>query len=456
MKQFLLVLLVALGANVHYGQNESEHIKTIDQFLMEEYPKNEPGAVVLVAKGDRVILKKAYGLAALKPKRKLRTDMVFPIGSMTKQFVSAAILQLVEVGKMSLSDTIQQYVPNYPSKKHPITIHHLLSQTSGIPDYFDVDENEFHLLAQEHTPQQLIAYYKDMPLDFKPGEKWSYSNSNYPLLGAALEKVTGISLKNYLDTHIFKPLGMTSSGLWYHNETRKKRIPIGYNVKNGILFPGPKMVGSALYAPGGVVSTVEDLWIWNRALLQKTVISEYVVEQLITEKTNDSGEGTGYGYGFFLKNLQGSPTIQHGGNLFSFTSTGLYLPHEDIFICILANTKFDRTEGLANYIGSVLLNKPIKIFSKKTISKEQLEEYIGVYEIEGELSRTFKIKAFDNIMVLSDPKNPENDAVLTPTGKDIFMLKALNVPFMFLRDDTGKIHGFRVEQDGTFLFKKVQ
>ncbi|MEO1031155.1 MAG: serine hydrolase domain-containing protein [Bacteroidota bacterium] len=457
MKKFIL-LLIAVSTSVCQAQNEAEHIKTIDQFLTEEYPKNEPGATVLVAKKGKVIFEKAYGLASLKPKRKLKTDMVFQIGSMSKQFVSAAILQLIEQGKMALTDNIQKYVPYYPTKAYPITIHHLLSQTSGIPEYFDVDESEFHLLAKEHTPQQLINYYKDEPLIFRPGEKWGYSNSNYPLLGAALEKITGLSLKVYLKVYIFEPLGMTSTGLWYNENIKKKRIPVGYNSKNDILFPGPEIVGSALYAPGGIVSTINDLFIWNRALVNKTVISDFVVQQLTSEKTMTSGEGTGYGYGFFLKNLQGSPTIQHGGNLFGFTTYGLYLPHEAIFVCILANTKFDRTEELANYVASILLNKPIEIFSKKEVSKALLKDYIGIYELQSEeISRTFQIKLFDNTLILSDPKAPEHDATLTPSDKDVFILKAVSASFKFLRNEDNQTMGFTVNQEGKiFEFKKIK
>lgn len=457
MKKHLLLLVFALSFHSIHAQNQTENLKKIDQFLRQEYPKKEPGAVVLIAKKGKVIFSKAYGLASIKPKRKLKKDMVFQIGSMSKQFVSAAILQLVESGKMSLSDTIQKYVPYYPSKTYPITIHHLLSQTSGIPEYFDVDDNEFHLLAKEHTPEQLIAYYKDESLIFKPGEKWSYSNSNYPLLGAALEKVTGLSLKEYLQIHLFEPLGMISTGLWYTKNTQKKRIVTGYNSKNGRLFPASKIVGSALYAPGGIVSTVHDLFLWNNALTDKKVLSEYIIDQLITEKTTNAGKGTGYGYGFFLKSVQGSPTIQHGGNLFGFTSYGLYLPNEGIFVCILSNTKFDRTEELSKYIVSVLLGNPIEIFSKKEISKEKLKEYMGTYKMKNEsLTRIFEIKLFDNQLLFKDPKNPEASAILTPSTKDVFILKAASVTLKFQRDTRHQIIGFTVKQEEEYTFKKVK
>ena len=457
MKTYLFTLLILCFISFNYAQNTIEHINTIDEFLTLEYPKDEPGATILVAKNGKIIFKKAYGLASIKPKRKLKTDMVFPIASMTKQFTSAAVLQLVEQGKMSLQDTIQKYVPYYPSKQYAITIHHLLSQTSGIPDYFDVDEDEFGLLSQEHTPKQLLDYYKDRPLSFKPGDKWEYSNSNYPLLGAALENVTGISLKDYLEQYIFKPLGMNSSGLWYTSRVKKKRIPTGYNIKQGKLYEGPKMIGSALYAPGGIVSSVDDLFLWNRALRNNHIISEYVVEQLTSEKMTNTHDKTGYGYGFFLRNLQGSPTIEHGGNLFSFTSGGLYLPEEDIFICMLANTKFNRLQVLSNYIASILLDKPIEIFSKKEISKELLKDYMGTYELQSEtLSRRFDIKVFNNILVLSDLKKPQDDAILTPSDKDIFIFEAAKASFEFQRNQNNQVIGFMVKQDDqTFEFKKT-
>jgi hypothetical protein len=249
---------------------------------------------------------------------------------------------------------------------------------------------------------------------------------------------------------------MNSTGLWYTKNTKKNKIVTGYNSKKGILYPAPKMLGSALYAPGGIVSTAKDLFLWNEALKSKTIISKYVLEQLITEKKTADGKGTGYGYGFFLRNLEGSRTIQHGGNLFGFTTNGMYLPKEDIYVCILANTKFDRTDEISNYIASVLIDKPLEIFTKKEVSKEKLLEYIGVYKLEGKLERTFEIKLFDNQLILSDPKNPEADAFLTPSDKDIFLLKAVSAAFKFFRNDKNEIIGYTVKQGENYTFKKVK
>lgn len=449
----LLIILTLFSFQSTICQ-EKNQLKIIDNFLQLEYPKNEPGAVVLIAKKGEIIFEKSYGLASIKPKKKLKNDMVFQIGSMSKQFVSAAILQLIEQGKMKLSDSIQKYVPYYPTKKYKITIHHLLAQTSGIPNYFDVDENEFYLLAQEHTPEQLINYYKDEPLQFEPNSKCEYSNSNYPLLGAALEKVTGMSLKDYLEQNIFDPLQMNSTGLWYRKETPKKKIVTGYNLKDGNFVPAPKMVGSALYAPGGIVSTANDLYLWNKALQGKTIISEFVANQLTTEKQTTDGKGTGYSFGFFLRNIQGSKTIQHGGNLFGFTTNGMYLPEKDIFICVLANTKFDRTNEVSNYMASVLIDKPIQIKTKAELSSKVLREYLGTFKLEGNIDKTLVVELFDNQLILKDPKNPKNNVFLNIIGKDLFEVKSAKAKILFIKNDKNEVISLEVNQNGKYLFKK--
>lgn len=458
MKAYFYTISFLLLSVTFNAQNNTEHLKTIDDFLTVEYPKKEPGAVVLIARNDTILFKKAYGLASMKPKRKLNSNMVFQIGSMSKQFVSAAVLQLVEQGKLKLEDPIQKYVPYYPIKKHPVTLHHLLSQTSGIPDYFDVDDNEFELLAKTYTPKQLLDFYKNEPLQFKPGEQWQYSNSNYPLLGLAIENVTGLTLRDYLDQHIFKPLSMNDSGLWYTDTTKEKNIVKGYYTKNNRFVEGPKISSSALYAPGGIVSTVNDLYKWNTALKNRNVISEFVVNHLIREQKTSDGKGTAYGYGLALKTIQGSPTIQHSGILFGFTSTGMYLPNEGIYLCILSNSKFDRAEELANYCASVILNKPLKIYSKSEISEELLKDYLGTFQLQSEtLERTFELIVFDNQLVLHDPKTPQNDAILTPAGTDKFVLKTAGAYFQFIRDVDNNVIGYSVEQNGeTYNFKKMK
>ena len=444
-------------SSILYAQDFKDKLETIDTFLTLEYPKDEPGAAVLIAKNDEIIFERAYGLSSLTPKKKMKTDMVFQIGSMSKQFVSAAVLQLIENGMMRLHEPIQTYVPYYPEKKFPITIHHLLSQTSGIPEYFDVDEDEYELLAREYTPKNLIDFYKNKPLLFKPGDQYHYSNSNYPLLGLAIENVTGLSLKDYLETKLFDPLNMPSTGLWYRTNTKSKQIVNGYAENNGGFQKGPEISATALYAPGGIVSNVKDQWTWYKALNNTTVLSSSIIEQLITEKFTSSGQGTSYGYGFAIKNIQGSATYQHSGILFGYTSTAVYIPDQDIFVCILSNTKFDRTEELSSYLFSVIMGNPIEIYSKTEITRDLLDAYTGTYTlINNDLERTFKLIIFDNQLIFHDPTAPQNDAILTPSGKDNFVLKTANAYFEFIRSQRDTIvETLKVTQgDEHYIFKR--
>jgi len=452
--RFLIALFFLIVLN-HTASSQNNQNQTIELFLQKEYPENEPGAVILIAKNNDVIFKKALGLSHLKKRKPLKTDMVFQIGSMTKQFTSAAILQLIESGKVSLEDPIQKYVEYFPIKEYPITIHHLLSQTSGIPEFFDVDEEEMHLLAKEHTPKQLIDYYKDEPLEFEPGTKYQYSNSNYPLLGVAIEKVSGVSLKEYLRVNIFEPLGMTSTSLWYDDEMKKKKIAKGYRNYKGSLIPSPEIVGSVPYAAGAIVSTVDDLHIWNMELKNKSILTDFVVKNLITEKLTKQGSGTGYGYGFFMKNLLGNKTIQHGGNLYGFTSYGLYIPDENLFVCILANKSMERTEEVTNYLASVILGNPLDIQDKNQIQYTVYEEFFGTYQLKGE-SKLIEVFMVDDVLVLDFPGAKGTGTTLTITDKDKMESKAAKAKFQFTRNQEGEIIGFTADQNGITEWEKIK
>lgn len=455
MNQRLVLILLLLNTLCFSLHAQDDPIQTIEEFLKKEYPENGPGAVVLIAKNDQVIFKRAFGLSDVKKRKPIQTDMIFQIGSMTKQFTSAALLQLVEKGKVSLDDPIQKYVEYFPHKQYPITIHHLLSQTSGIPEFFDIDEEEMHLLSQEHTPEQLISYYQNEPLEFEPGTKFQYSNSNYPLLGVVIEKVSGMTLKDYLSLNLFEPLQMESTSLWYKEETKKKRIANGYRSYKGQLIPSPKIVGSVPYAAGAMVTTAEDLLLWNRELKNKTTLSDFVVENLITEKQTTIGSGTGYSYGFFIKNLLGLQTIQHGGNMYGFTSNVLYLPAEDLFVCILANKSLERSEEVANYLASIILKKPLEIQDRMQIEYDKFKEYFGTYQLQGE-SKLIEIFMVDDVLVLDFPDAQGTGTKLTIVDTDKMESKAVNAEIQFIRNNKGEITGFTASQNGITDWKKIK
>ncbi len=454
-KQSLLsVLFLTFFLVSAFSQSASNNdFLEIDQTLSQEYDLNQPGIAVLVAQGNEVIFEKSYGLANLEDQTPLSTDMVFEIGSMTKQFTSTAILQLVEQGKIELDAPIQQYIDAYPEKRYPITVHHLLSQTSGIPEFFDVDENEFDLLNQKHTPEELINYYKNEPLLFEPGTAFKYSNSNYPLLGLIIEKVAQMPLAEYFEQFIFEPLEMTNTSLWYQEEDQPA-APTGYrfNSENELVM-SPPIDGSTVYAAGGIVSTLRDLFKWYQALRTPNYISKNIVRQLQREKKTSRRKGTGYGYGFFLEELQGQPVIQHGGNMYGFTSTAMYLPKQDVYVCVLSNRALDNTKNIARYIASQVIERPMEYY--RQLHPSQAVAYTGKYQLTEPQERVLEILIYEGNLVMYFPDAPGTEVALLNTGTDAFTAPNINFRVEFNRNPSGEVESFTVFQDGEYTWTKI-
>jgi len=193
-----LCILVLLAAPARAAISNDDLSRYADQLFSRAYPAGEPGAAVLIVKDGQVLLRKGYGLANLELGVPMRPEMVFEIASLTKQFTAAAILLLQERGKLAVTDDITKYLPDYPTHGRTITIENLLSHTSGIPEVTALPE-WWPRHREDLTPQQLIGLFKDKPLDFNPGEKQSYSNSGYILLGAIVEKASGKSYEDFVE-----------------------------------------------------------------------------------------------------------------------------------------------------------------------------------------------------------------------------------------------------------------
>lgn len=174
-------------------KNDKQIIQAIDNYLKKKIKITEPGISILAAKNGRIFYERGLGLANLELQVPLTPTTVFRIGSITKQFTAIAILQLVEQGKLSLTDSIQKYIVDFPSKKRTITIEHLLTHTSGIRDYLSLDHSDPFVLRRDFTPKEVIDFFKNAPLDFEPGTEWGYSNSGYFLLGYVIELVSGMA-----------------------------------------------------------------------------------------------------------------------------------------------------------------------------------------------------------------------------------------------------------------------
>lgn len=432
------------------------HYTLIDSLLQKEYD-GRPGIVVLASKDGQVVFRNHYGMANLEKSLPLSTDMIFEIGSMTKQFTSTAVLQLVEQGLVRLDDPIQKYVPYFPEKAHTVTIHHLLSQTSGIPEFFDVDEDEFHILNTKHTPEELIAYYKDRPLNFVPGSQFEYSNSNYPLLGVVIESVSQLPLSAYFEQALFGPLGMANTSLWYQQEAENATpIPLGYRRnQHHDLVRSPPVTGSTVYAAGGIVSTLADLNKWNQELASPTILSKKIIKQLTKENKTLNNDKTGYGYGFFIENFAGYRSIQHGGNMYGFTSTGMYLPKAEVFVCVLSNLAFENTKNIAKYLAGAIVGKPTPYY--RQLNAQRAARYFGKYVLEDpSIERKAEIKMYEGQLLLHFPEHRNNDVILYSVGGDKFVSNNGNITIEFKTDAAGEISYFIGVQDKEYVFQKTE
>lgn len=238
----------------------------IDQLVSKIYKENEPGAVILIAENGKTIYKKAFGQANLELNVPMAPNNVFEIGSITKQFTAVAILILEEQGKLNVNDDITKYIPDYPTQGKNITVHQLLNHTSGIKNYTSM-ESFIQFARTDMSPIEIIDVFKNEPMDFSPGEKFQYNNSGYIILGHIIEVVSKETYEDFIEKHIFDTLGMTSSFYGKMKELIENRAS-GYQKQRKNYANADYLSLTLPYAAGSIMSTVDDLLIWQNAIVE--------------------------------------------------------------------------------------------------------------------------------------------------------------------------------------------
>lgn len=382
----ILILFSFAAFTQSISKNNLQLTKDFDSVLIKEYKTGEPGASVIVVKKGQVIYKKGFGMADMELNIPVQADMVFRLGSITKQFTAVCILQMAEQGKLSLQDDIKKYIPDYAIKE-PITIEHLLTHTSGIKSYTGVD-SFWKQMRTDMTPRAIIAFTEKDTLEFKPGTKWNYNNTGYVMLGYIIEKVSGKSYETYVQQNIFTPLGMNNS--YYGSESRiiKNRAK-GYK-NNEKEFLNSDYISMTLpHAAGSLLSTVEDLWKWNKALYSYKLVKKEWVDKAITPYTLPDGKSTGYGYGLGVSKIQGSKTIEHSGGIPGFSTHAIYLPAEDIFVAAFSNCDCKGPSGYIPKLAAIALGKPYN-FKAIALTETEAKQYEGVYAAENAEERVIR------------------------------------------------------------------
>jgi CubicO group peptidase (beta-lactamase class C family) len=287
---------------------------------------------VLVAQNGKVLLSQGYGLADRDKNLPNTPQTKYRLASITKQFTAMAILMLQAQDKLNVQDPICRYIPECPTMWQDITIHHLVTHTSGIPNFTDFRDYQ----ATEATPsppEQTIARFKDKPLDFQPGEQWSYSNSGYVVLGYIIEQASGQSYEAFLQQTIFEPLHMKNTGYDHNNSS----LATGYTGTQGLWRKANHINMTIPYAAGGLYSTVEDLYRWDQALYTEQLVPQEFLDLMFTPHAEVPRSGLNYGYGWFVGELNHHQAVSHSGGIEGFATEIRRYIDDKVIIIILSN-----------------------------------------------------------------------------------------------------------------------
>ena len=447
LRPALLVLLAALTVFVPPGEaraagpDEALAAK-IDALMSGVYKPGQPGAAILVQKDGRTVIRKGYGMAEIELGVPVAPDMVFRLGSITKQFTAVSILLLAQEGKIGLQDEITKFLPDYPTQGKRITVEHLLTHTSGIQSYTDMPE-WLPLWRKDMTLKELVDLFKDKPMQFEPGRSWSYNNSGYVLLGAIIENVSGKTYEQFVDERIFKPLGMTGS---YYGSTERiiPRRVLGYEEGKGGFVNASYLSMIQPYAAGSLLSTVDDLARWSEAVFAGKLAGKAWLDKAFTPYKLANGESTGYGYGWFITDFAGHRSIEHGGGINGFLTYELTLPEDRIFIAILTNSAIAsrNPEPWAVKIAWLALGLSEPERKVVAVAAQDLDAAAGVYANERQDEYYF-IRSGSKLFA---QRKGGAKSELYPASPTEFFLKDNPARFTFVRAAAGgPVTGLRIQ-----------
>jgi len=309
----------------------------IDAAVERELARQHTSAAsIAIARDGEIVYSKGYGQADSALRVPADGQTIYAIGSVTKQFTAALVMRLVEQGKIGLETKVSQYLPEAPHAAE-ISVRYLLDQRSGLPDYLGSSDVMGYLFDPAVTPAQLVALVATKPLDFPPGSKFAYSNTNYILLGMIVEKVTGESYADYLYQSLLQPLQLFSTT--YSIPAAAPRVAVGeqWDDSTKVQEPVARWTSQLAYAAGALNSDVSDLVAWDTAFFGGRIVSPASVREMTTPPALPNAVADGYAFGWIVGNVYGRTEIWHNGGIPGFAARNAYFPSEHLAIVVLAN-----------------------------------------------------------------------------------------------------------------------
>lgn len=389
--------------------------KTQADTLLRAYPADGPGAAVVVMRRGRVIYSAGRGLADVETRRPITPDTAFRLGSIVKQFTAATVLKLVAEGKVSLDDPVSRFFPDWPRPGAGATVRQLLNHTSGIYDFTKIPGWIGKNRHRAWTTAELLAVFRDLPARAGPGEKWEYNNGGYVLLGAIVEKVTGKAWHEAMAERITRPLGLRTIAFAAPSDVGSAAL--GYTDEGGRQTAVQLSHLSVAHAAGGLQGSVRDMARWAKALHGGRVVSPALYREMSRPARLADGSTETYGFGFRLREIRGRPALVHGGAGGGLDTDSVYIPSEDLFVAVFANSDDPAADPsiLTRRLAALALGEPIPTFAKAAVDLATIEPLFGAYSGEG--APPMRFFARDGSLYLG---RGDDDKEAFPAGDDRF------------------------------------
>ncbi|MBZ0285682.1 MAG: serine hydrolase [Anaerolineae bacterium] len=401
---------------------------------------------VLVARGGEVLFRKAYGLANREHNAPNTPETPFRIGSMTKPFTAIAIMQLAEKGVLSEQDSLAKYVPDYPHGER-ITLHHLMTNTSGIPDYIMMPEYE-PIKKQHISTTELIAVFRDKPMQFEPGTDFGYSNSGWVLLGYVLELVTGKPYEQVIQQQIFAPSGMTHSGYEWEQPLIKGR-PTGYADTGRAMLNAEFIDETTMHGAGGLYATVDDLLAFDRELHNGKLLKAETLAQMTLPASK-----TSYGYGWELYQVHNRKVVAHSGGMPGYVSNLARFVDDDVTVIILSNLGSTAFSQMTETLAAIAFGEPYALPTAHAfidLDLAVMADYLGDYNLTY-FGRASTLKfTIENGKLMMDVKGLPKTVASAISQTQFYARSKGDVYLTFQRDDDGQVNTIDVNWSGNEL-----
>lgn len=435
-KNSWLLFLVFIASHLS-AQRPQDKMDT----LLTAYAKDHQfNGAVLVAQKGTVIYQKGFGYKDAAQKLPVDVNTIFQIGSITKQFTAAVIMQLQQEGKLSVTDKLSKYFTGF-TNGDKITIEHLLTHTSGIYNYTNDTVRAKEDPTQPHSQAEMVALIKRYPADFEPGTNFNYSNSGYSMLGYIIEKVTQKPYELVVRERILQPLHMTNSGFDFTHLASSAKAKGYFSVTGEKINSAPIVDSTIAYAAGALYSTINDLHKWERAIYTNQILQPASWKAVFTPYKRK------YGYGWTIDSTHGRLTTAHGGSIPGFTSYLLRFPQEELVVIVLDNTSSANLTKISRSLAAIVLNEPYEIPGpKKEIKVDEvvLKQYIGQYQIAPTFSIAISVR--DKRLFAQATNQPEFELFAEKETK--YFLKINDATVEFVKDTNGNVTELILSQNG--------